>query len=371
MKKVIFINLLIILIFTLAACNTSEREIRSTGAYGTTHQPTKEGTKSFVKGVGEVDVLNIHGSIEGLERMKSFYDNMQNAVQSNLRIVHYTIEGAPIVTELTYNGESLEVKYDSTRDAFGSGEITTARCGNMVEEVNPTNTSYIAVDCKKGLNGMDEILEISYNVSQQDLFEFHLQYGMNKENEINTKTNIVKKGSNVSDFVIPASIKQEVYKRLVFANYLTEKDLKIACESNELKNYYLKVFINGGEQELAWAACDRTPDGVKLTKIAEYIIKQSEKHHSENHEITVQGYVLQIKDNTLLIGEDLNRLDYEWLKDEIDNLDAYIFDFVSLEGLNTGEFKIGDKIKAIIEGNKRSYKLGSVKVKEIHRIDVY
>ncbi|MBS4202255.1 DUF4362 domain-containing protein [Bacillus sp. FJAT-49732] len=369
MKKVVFINLLIILIFTLAACNTSEGEINSAGAVS----GSKEGTKLFVKGVGNVDVLDSHGGIEGLERMRSFYDNMQNAVPSGLRIVHYTIEGAPIVTDLKYNGESLEVKYDSTRDAFGSGEITTNRCGNMVEEVNPTNTSYIAIDCKNGPYGMEEILGIRYNMSQQDLFEFELKYGGNKESEINTKTNTVKKESNVNGFDLPASVKQEVYKRLVFANYLDEKDLETTCESKEEKSYYLKVYINGGERELSWSACDQSLDGTKLTKIAEYIIEQSETKHSENQEMTVQGYVLQVKDNTLLIGEDLNRLDYEWLKDEIDqiDLDAYIFDFIILEGANLEEFKVGDKIKASIEGNITGAKPGRGEVKDIKKLEVY
>ncbi|HJV16678.1 MAG TPA: DUF4362 domain-containing protein [Bacillales bacterium] len=70
--------------------------------------------------------------------MERFYDNIQNGVRSDLRIVHYTIEGDPILTDLKYNGESLEVKYDTTRDKFGSGEIKTNSCSNMIEEVNPT-----------------------------------------------------------------------------------------------------------------------------------------------------------------------------------------------------------------------------------------
>ncbi|MCJ8008452.1 DUF4362 domain-containing protein [Lederbergia wuyishanensis] len=363
LKKVIFITLLIIVIFTLAACNTGKGEMNSAG----TASGFRDSTKLSVKGVKNVDVLNSHGSIEGLERMKIFYDNMQNAVPSDLRIVHYTIEGDPIVTDLTYNGESLDVKYDSTRDAFGSGEITTNRCGNIVEEVNPTNTSYIAVDCTNGPNGMDEILQINYNMSQQDLFEFELKYGTNNENEINTKTNTVTKESNSNKLVLPASIKQEVYKRLVYANYLAEKDLETTCKSNESINYFLKVFINGGERELSWTACDQSPDGEKFTKIADYIIEQSEKKHSENPQITVLGYVLQVKDDTLLIGEDLNMLDYEWLKDEINqiDLDAYIFDFTILEGVNTVDFQTGDKIQATIEGSKP----GRAKVKDIKKLD--
>ena len=63
--------------------------------------------------------------------------NMKNGVPSDLRIVHYTAEGDPILTDLTYNRESLEVKNDTTRDTYGSGEIRTNSCSNMIKEVNP------------------------------------------------------------------------------------------------------------------------------------------------------------------------------------------------------------------------------------------
>ncbi len=240
-----------------------------------------------------MDVLNTHGSIEGLERMQNFYDNMENGVPSNLRIGHYTIEGDPILTDLSYNGESLEVKDDNTRDAYGSGEIRTNSCSYMIKEVTPTNTSYIAIDCKAGSYGKEELLKINYNMSQQDLFEFELKYGGKLENEINTKTNTTKKVISAnetkvtSDFVLGASLKQEVYKRLVFANYLAEKDLETNCESEDSLNYYLKVYINGGHREYRWSVCDQSPDGVELTNIAEYIIQQSEKQEWDRGSGTV------------------------------------------------------------------------------------
>lgn len=117
--------------------------------------------------------------------------------------------------------------------------------------------------------------------------------------------------------------------------------------------------------------CDQSPDGVELTKIAEYIIQQSEKKQGEKPEVTVQGYVLQTNDDTLLVGEDLNMLEYEWLKDEIQqmNLDTYIFDFTILEGVNTEEFNLGDKIQAHIEGSIKGSKPGRAKVKNIKKLE--
>jgi hypothetical protein len=239
------------------------------------------GTQPTVKGVEDVDVLNTHGGIEGLERMQEFYEKLQKGIASDLRIVHYTIEGDPMITDLTFNGDSLEVKHDFTRDAYGSGEIIINSCLKMIEEDNSTNLSYTAIDCSGVPEGKDEILQINYNMSEQDLFELELKYGVKLENEINTLTKTTKKEisatetEEMSDFEMPESVKQEVYKKLVFANYLAEKELKAKCEKEDAMNYQLKVHINGGQREFHWSACDLTVDGVKLTEIAEYMIENS------------------------------------------------------------------------------------------------
>ena len=270
MKKIMYISLLLILYITLVSCseNGSLTDARAT-------QPN-------VKGVEDVDVLNTHGGIEGFERMQDFYEKLQKGIASDLRIVHYTIEGAPMVTDLTFNGDSLEVKHDYTRDAYGSGEIINNSCLNMIEENNSTSLSYIAIDCSGVPEGKDEILQINYNLSEQDLFELELKYGVELENEINTLTKTTKNETNatetvqMSDFEMPESVKQEVYKKLVFANYLAEKELNGKCENDDAMNYQLNVHINGGQREFQWAACDQSVDGVKLTEIAEYMINQTE-----------------------------------------------------------------------------------------------
>lgn len=37
--------------------------------------------------------------------------------------------------------------------------------------------------------------------------------------------------------------------KLVFANYLAEKELNAKCEKEDAMNYQLKVHINGGQRE--------------------------------------------------------------------------------------------------------------------------
>jgi len=222
---------------------------------------------------------------------------------------------------------------------------------------------------------MAEILTIEYNLGQQDLFELELKFGEKLENELNTKTNEAtfingNKTRTTSDFKLSTPVKQEIFKRLIKANYLGDFNLKTSCQSEESKDYYLKVYINGGDREYHWSSCDQGSDALKFTEIAEYMIMQSEMEKTENSDTAIQGYVLQVNDDSLLIGEDLNIMQYEWLKDEIKNtgLDSYSFNFIRLEGVKTDEYEIGDKIEAIIKGTITGSNPGTAKVKEIKKL---
>lgn len=281
MKKVASLMLLITLLFIVTACNgTDDNE---TDPIDREQDQSTGSSRPTVKGVKNVDVVNTHGRIfEGLDNMHTFYENVLNGVLSDLRIVHYTIEGDPIVTDLKYNGKTMKVTHDSTRDKFGSGEIETTKCSGLIEEVTHTNTTYFAVDCSDGHSGMLEILAIDYNVEQEDFFELALKYGNGLENEINTKTQEAtrilnsKETETTSDFHLSLEVKQEVYKQLVMANYLGDIELVNNCHSKKFEEYDLKLYINRGEREFHWSSCDESPAGVKFTHIAEYIIAQSE-----------------------------------------------------------------------------------------------
>jgi hypothetical protein len=354
MKRKMYKLTLFLFLSILTACSAS----------GETEE---DNHNTSVNDVENVDVVNTHGRIEGLERMNAFYENVLNKVSTEIRMVSYTIEGAPIVTDIRYDGKSIEVKRDYTRDAYGSGAIRTHKCGNLVLENNLTNMSYIAVECSDTQHGMYEILGIDYNMSQQDLFEIELKYGEEMENKINTVTNTKTESSVERNLKLPDSVKQEVYKRLVLMNYLSEKDLKLNCFEKGRVSYKLKVHINGFNHDFQWMDCDNGKDAQYLTEMATYLIEQSQKVGKEQTDTIVQGYVLEIKDNTLLIGEQFNRVDYQWLKEEFKHtdMDAFVFDFTILEGVNTAEFRLGDKIQASIVGNVKGSKPGRATVKNI------
>lgn len=378
MKIIAYPFLFCLLLFILAACNEREGNDDNPTVRDRVLTAGTESERPSVKGVEDVDVVNSHGrSIDGLERMQMFYENAQNGIPSDLRIVHYTFEGDPIIVDLKYNGETMEVIHDSSHDKFGSGEITTFTCNGLMEEVNPTNTTYIAVGCSDGFAGMLEILAIEYNVARQDLFELELKYGTKLENEVNTKTKETKKVINsketriTSDFQLSSKAKQEVYKLLVMAN-LGYIELKSDCNIENSEKYYLKVYINNGEREFNWFSCDESPEAAKFTRIAEYIIAQSEMKQDENPEKVIQGYILQVNDDSLLIGVDLNRMQYVWILDQLQQFDfsAYSYDFIRIKGVTNGEFKIGDKITAVIKGNITGSNPGKAQAKDIKKLDI-
>ncbi|WP_062109009.1 DUF4362 domain-containing protein [Bacillus niameyensis] len=374
MRKLIITGVFFLLALVLTACGQSANNGNS-GERGS----AGEQLKPSVKGVKDVDVVNTHGSIEGIENMEAYYEKVQNDDAAEIRIVHYTIEGDPIITDLAYKDGVVDIKYDTSKDKFGSGEIFTTRCARFVKEVNPANTSYIAVDCDNEPIGMDEVLTIHYNVALQDRFEFRLNYGKQLENEVASKPNMKNEEGETAastgkiKLIENAVMKQEVYKKLVFANYLEEKSFTKSCGGEEAIQYDLLVYINGAEREFHWSACDDGKDAVKFNEIAEYIISEADKPPAENPETIVQGYVLEVKDDTLLIGEDMNRLDYVVMKDEIKKSGIGIFNmqFTLLEGVDSKSFAEGDKIKASLNEDKSGETPSKAKVKDIEKIESF
>ncbi|MDR0434776.1 MAG: DUF4362 domain-containing protein [Gracilibacteraceae bacterium] len=71
-------------------------------------------------------VYVIHGAeIHNQRRVDAFYADALAGRAAFMRVMQYTIEGDPIITDYRYDGETYTVVYDSTRDKFGSGDIST------------------------------------------------------------------------------------------------------------------------------------------------------------------------------------------------------------------------------------------------------
>lgn len=66
------------------------------------------------------DVVWIHKEIYNLEKLTTFMNNVENGINDMIRVVGFTIEGDSIIQDLEYNGEVINLTYDSTRDKFSS-----------------------------------------------------------------------------------------------------------------------------------------------------------------------------------------------------------------------------------------------------------
>ncbi|HBS44028.1 MAG TPA: hypothetical protein DEA91_05345 [Paenibacillus sp.] len=221
------------------------------------------------------DVINSHGMIvKNLKKLDAFIQNKAGTQ----RVVHYTIEGDPIFNDLKYTDQGIEMRLDNSEDTFGSPQVTTYTCQNLVRNETDKLLSYTLTGCE-GEQAKIELLQIPFDVMKQDKFEFVLKYGVNLKNEINTiDMRLVKDLQNgevasVSDFGLTEQERGQIYKEMVLANYLDEKELSTECNRKPAVSYDLTVQINNGERHYQWTECQNTEDDAQMTELAQAIIK--------------------------------------------------------------------------------------------------
>lgn len=328
------------ILFILTGCQESDQAA----------QPTDEDDSEL-----NADVVDVHGGITGLDNMENYFQQVEKQKKGDLRVVSYTIEGDPILTDLAYDGKQINVKYDYTRDQYGSGEVDTFHCEKLKREENSTNLSYYLTDCDGTHGDMRDVLTVSYNVQRQDVFEVELTYG--------------KEGGKQS-IELNDDDKQEVYKQLVLANYLNENPRDESCsKEEEIIPYSMRVKINGADHTLKWLSCTSSEKANKFTNIAEYIIHVS-KNPKESSEDVIYGYIMAVEDNQILIGQDLTATDYESLKNvKAEGLGNYIFTFVYIETDGAQDFSEGDKIAVEVDRVLDDGSPGRVKGGDIEKIN--
>lgn len=250
-----------IVLFVIAGC---ERSVEDGG--------TKERPSGYKINETE-DIINIHGRVSNFEKLDDFIEGSSD----RQRVVVYTIEGDPIYRDLIRRNDRIELRYDTTKDKFGTPKVYTYMCENLQKVETDVLLSYTLTGCDGESKQMD-VLSIPYNAEAQDVFEFAVQYGVNQKNEIDTfNQKLVKDLQNgtvveVSDFQFTKEERALIYKKLVLANYLTEKKLSTACNQKPHISYHMKVQINGASIDYDWTECDKSQDGQVMTKVVNEIV---------------------------------------------------------------------------------------------------
>lgn len=219
------------------------------------------------------DVIDLHGSVSNYMKLDDFIEGKMDSQ----RVVRYTIEGDPIYYQVTHRNDRIELRYDTTKDKFGSPNVTVYMCDTLQKEETDTEQTYTLTDCDGEPNEIN-ILTKSYDVEAQDAFEFILKYGVNQKNEINTMDQKLVKDlqngevSEVSGFHFSKEERGLIFKKMVLSNYLKEKSLSNTCNQKPHVSYNLTIKINGGNRAYEWTECDKSTDGVAMTFLANEII---------------------------------------------------------------------------------------------------
>jgi len=105
---------------------------------------------------GNGDIVVGPGGPLNTEKIISFISNVEKDQESKLRITSFTDEGDPIISDLYFDGEKIQYRYDSSRDKFGGktrGKSKTSceRIGKreVSREGKAEGTQYILTGCRK------------------------------------------------------------------------------------------------------------------------------------------------------------------------------------------------------------------------------
>jgi hypothetical protein len=270
-------SILVSVLMILSACGTSPTVKEEEGQSGNNSNSEEKS-----------EIINMHGNVSNLNRLDLFVENVAAKKSDEIKITHYTIEGDPIYDEVTFDGKQLTISNDNTEDKFGSREIFTYTCKDMIKNESDTKLEYLLTDCESpdGNSGNHPIISLEYNLAEQDYFAFRLEYGVEGKNVIDTKNlEIVKDLQNgelasVMDFQFSDSEMQQFYKIMVLGGYLGEKQVSTQCKEKPLYSYKLKVWINQGERDFEWNRCDNSEDGKHMTKVVEDIIEILKKNET-------------------------------------------------------------------------------------------
>ncbi|MDF9759482.1 hypothetical protein OKW24_001255 [Peribacillus simplex] len=96
----------------------------------------------------QTDIVSKHDGIENLTRLKDFIQNVSKGKEDKIRVVSYTKEGDPIISDITFNVETLEVTSDTTKDEYGDKTIKTHQCKTIEVIKNENNQDeYVLKGC--------------------------------------------------------------------------------------------------------------------------------------------------------------------------------------------------------------------------------
>ncbi len=93
------------------------------------------------------DIVNLHGKFINIERLVQFLENVKAKKKDEIRVTSYTIEGDPIFHDIKHDGKNLILKYDNSKDKYGSSNIFSVVCDNIVQVETESGIEYSVNGC--------------------------------------------------------------------------------------------------------------------------------------------------------------------------------------------------------------------------------
>ncbi|MBU9711916.1 DUF4362 domain-containing protein [Evansella tamaricis] len=174
MKKLLYFSALVVILMVLAACNEAKGETFETNIVGNPIHRMFEKPYSSDVAVKNGDVIG--GSWQGnLKRFYDFLESVENGESDVIRVIFYTMEGAPIYHNLVLN-EKIEYTFDATQDGYSSGTngpdaIQTTICSGITK-VTVDKEAYALTGCELPNVGEKFQLVVDQIIEEGEVVEF-------------------------------------------------------------------------------------------------------------------------------------------------------------------------------------------------------
>ncbi|WP_219836790.1 DUF4362 domain-containing protein [Paenibacillus sp. R14(2021)] len=141
----------ILLPFLLAAVLLSGCQRSAFGSGGAEGFPIPTKPYTVEQAIQNGDVVNDHGTYRNLGKWRQFLTAVKKHrfKHEQVRITEYSLEGAPIFSELTYDGQRIHFTYDNAMDPLGTnlGRPSAVCAGVDLKSQNDGPKTYLLTGC--------------------------------------------------------------------------------------------------------------------------------------------------------------------------------------------------------------------------------
>jgi hypothetical protein len=122
------------------------------------------------KAVLNGDVVNMHGPVYNYPVFESFLESVEMKEAATVRIANYTLEGDPTLYNLSFDGSSLDLEIDRSKNKNTGNEPakTNMTCSDLVEEDGQQLFVYTLKGCNSPIESFTILNVAKEHVDEHD-----------------------------------------------------------------------------------------------------------------------------------------------------------------------------------------------------------